>query len=200
LSVGDGRDDDSLGVRLLTDIQAIFDKRKADRLASGELVEALVAMEEAPWGDLRGKPLEARTLARRPRPYGIKPHVIRIGDATPRGYERTDFEDAWRRYIPTPEISATSATSATTKPSEYERERPNVADVAAFSGIQASLSETDDLPPDATCLHRPPGEVEDRWAHGDVDDAIPPEFTGQRHYLVALALELGFPVSFGPAS
>jgi len=150
LSVGDGREDDSLGVRLLADIQATFDERKADRLSSGQLADALVAIEEAPWGDLRGKPLEARTLARRLRPYGIKPHVIRIGDATPRGYERADFEDAWRRYVPIPPTSATSATSATTKPSEYERERPNVADVedvAASPGVQEHAMEHDDRPP-----------------------------------------------------
>jgi hypothetical protein len=34
------------------------------------------------------------------RPYGIKPKVIRIGGATPRGYRREDFEDAWVRYLP----------------------------------------------------------------------------------------------------
>jgi hypothetical protein len=169
LSVGDGREDDSLGVRLLADIRAIFDKRKTDRLSSGELADALVANEEAPWGDLRGKPLDVRTLARRLRPYGVKPHVIRLGDATARGYERADFEDAWGRYVRTPEISVTRVTSVTTTPSEYERERPDVTDVTDVTpnpGIQAPLTEPDDLP-FAPCPHRPPGEVEDRWAHGD---------------------------------
>ena len=39
-------------------------------------------------------------LAARLRDYGIKPKTIRTGDATPRGYWREDFEDAWRRYLP----------------------------------------------------------------------------------------------------
>ena len=219
LSVGDGRDNDSLGVRLLADVRAVFDERKADRLSSGELAEALVAIEEAPWGDLRGKPLEARTLARRLRPYGIKPRVIRIGDATARGYERADFEDAWGRYIPIPDISVTTVTSVTTTPSEYERERPDVTDVTdvtANPGVQAPLTESDDRPPAAPCSHRPPGEVEDRWAHGDggpdahvcrccggsvhpdlwIDGLCPPCRNGQlakdgSGHLVRLALDMG---------
>jgi hypothetical protein len=150
LSVGERRDNDSLGVRLLADIRAIFDERKTDRLSSVQLADALVANEEAPWGDLRDKALEPRTLARLLRPYEVKPHVIRLGDATARGYERADFEDAWARYIPTPEISATTVTSVTTTPSEYERERPDVTDVTdvtANTGYEAPLTERDDRPP-----------------------------------------------------
>ena len=147
LSVGDRRDDDSLGVRLLADIKAIFEERKADRLSSGQLADGLVAIEEAPWGDLRGKPLDPRTLARRLRPYGIHPCKMRFGDATGRGYERADLMDAWRRYTSIPQTNGTTGTSATTTPSEYQRERPDVPDVPANPGIQASLTEPDDRPP-----------------------------------------------------
>ena len=34
------------------------------------------------------------------RAYGIKPKVIRVGGATPRGYRKEDFTDAWLRYLP----------------------------------------------------------------------------------------------------
>jgi len=176
LSVGEQRDDDSLGVRLLIDIQAIFAEEKDSRLSSRDLADALVALEEAPWGDLRGKPLDTRGLARRLRPYGVRPHVIRLDNATPRGYERTDFGDAWGRYIPTPEITATSATSATKGQSLLNLDGEDVADVADVAPQEGIHAGTDND------------------AHDDVDEeAIPPELTGQRHYLVALGAELGFP-------
>ena len=143
LSVGDAREDDSLGVRLLRDIRTVFQERGVDRLPSAELVEALVAMEEAPWGDLKGKPISARILARllgRGR-YEIKPRVVRVGEATPRGYARQGFEDAWERYLAcTPETSATSATSATEQAPRFnlvEEDVADVADVAANTGVHA---------------------------------------------------------------
>jgi hypothetical protein len=69
-----------------------------------------------------GKPLDARGLARRLKPYDVRPKVVRIGQETPRGYERADFADKWARYLPAAP-SATSATSATVLAS-------HVADVA----------------------------------------------------------------------
>jgi hypothetical protein len=110
LSTGGDSDDESLGIRLLREVKAIFDDRNVDRLPSADIVTALLADESAPWGDLRGKELDARRLARLLKRYRIKPHVIRFGDETPRGYDAADFADAWNRYL---EISATSATSAT---------------------------------------------------------------------------------------
>ena len=80
-------------------------------MSTERLLELLHALEESPWGDLRGKPLDARGLARRLRPYEVRPTTIRVGDATPKGYRREDLADAWSRYLPdTPETCATSAT------------------------------------------------------------------------------------------
>ena len=78
LSAGNAREDDSLGVTLLQGIQEVFTGRKVDRLASADLVEALVKLEEAPWGDLWGKPLDARRLAKMLKPYGIGPKQLRL--------------------------------------------------------------------------------------------------------------------------
>ena len=101
LSAGDGREDDSLGVRLLCDIKAVFEERGVERLPSGELATALQRIEESPWGDLRGKPIDPPGLARRLKPYGVKPKNVRLAhDRQAKGYERADFEDAWRRYMP----------------------------------------------------------------------------------------------------
>ena len=102
----------TLGIRLLSDVREAFKER--DVLATSELLEILNSMDEAPWGDLRGKPLDSRGLAMRLKKYGIVPKTVRIETATPKGYTRENLYDAWERYLPSlPITSATSATSAT---------------------------------------------------------------------------------------
>ena len=113
----------SLGVRLLGDCRTIFGD--TDQLSTVELLNGLTSLEEAPWSDLRGKPLDARRLANLLNPYEIKSKVIRLGNTTPRGYTKSDFYDAWARYLPSqegagvgasPQDDATSATRATESP------------------------------------------------------------------------------------
>ncbi|RUU84046.1 DUF3631 domain-containing protein, partial [Mesorhizobium sp. M7A.F.Ca.MR.176.00.0.0] len=102
----------SLGVRLLSDIKVVFSDNEV--LATESILLRLCNLDESPWADIRGKPIDDRHLAQKLRPYGIKPKVVRIGTATPRGYHRSDFIDAWKRYLSLPpQDSATSATSAT---------------------------------------------------------------------------------------
>jgi hypothetical protein len=92
--------DSSLGLRLLADLRVLFADQ--ERLETKAVLERLCRLDESPWEDLRGKRLDARALTGLLRPYAIKPKVIRLGDATPRGYERADFLDAWHRYLPQP--------------------------------------------------------------------------------------------------
>ena len=89
----------SLGVQLLRDMRIVF--AEAETKSTETILAALIALEESPWGDLKGKPLTDRGLARRLRRYGIRPKVIRFGQTTARGYEKADFKDAWSRYLPT---------------------------------------------------------------------------------------------------
>ncbi len=100
LSAGADVEDDSLGVRLLADVRAIFEERQADRIATKDLVMALVALDEVPWGSLRGEAINARILARLLKPYGITSKQIRVGDVMRKGYEREALTDAWARYVP----------------------------------------------------------------------------------------------------
>jgi putative DNA primase/helicase len=96
-------DDESVRVLLLTDIRAIFAERAAERLASGELVEVLVAIEGRPWAEWKaGKPITANGLARLLAPFHIAPATIRIGDRTAKGYQLAQFEDAFARYLSDP--------------------------------------------------------------------------------------------------
>jgi hypothetical protein len=102
----------SLGVRLLADIRTVFGDR--DAMSTSGLLEALCALDEAPWGEIAGgKPLNARGLANRLKPYGITSRNVRDGGVIVKGYRREDFADAWNRYLPSSPESATSATSAT---------------------------------------------------------------------------------------
>jgi hypothetical protein len=80
----------------------VFDAQGIDRLPSTELAAALTEMEESPWGDLDGRSLDARKLARLLKPYGIRPTGQRMGaeKKTAKGYLRSDFTDAWSRYVP----------------------------------------------------------------------------------------------------
>jgi hypothetical protein len=92
--------DVSTGKLLLSDILQIFESAGVDRLASVELVAALLEVETSPWSEWsHGKPLTPSRLARLLRGYSIVPHSIRIGEKTPKGYERGDFRDAFLRYL-----------------------------------------------------------------------------------------------------
>jgi len=88
----------SLGVRLLHDLRQAFGQ--AEQLTTAEILTRLHDMDDAPWHDLKGKPLDARGLSWRLKQYDIKPRTIRIGFATPKGYRREDLHDAWARYLP----------------------------------------------------------------------------------------------------
>ena len=102
LSAGRMEDAASYGVRLLGDIERVFEERGEDRITSAELVEALTAMEESPW-----EGMITRRLAAKLKAYGITPKQHRFGTVTCKGYLRSDFEDAWRRYLP-PSFSETA--------------------------------------------------------------------------------------------
>ncbi len=109
----------SLGAKLLEDLRTVFGD--ADALSTEHVLDELHKLVESPWGDLRGKPLDARGLARRLRPYRARPTQVRIGDITLKGYRREDLHDAWERYVPAPLAnSETSETSETdTKSASY---------------------------------------------------------------------------------
>ena len=105
--------DPSLGIRLLADVRTVFADR--EHVPTEELLTQLCALDDAPWGDLRGRPLDARGLARRLRPFGVSRRDVRTDNGTRKGYGRDDLFDAWARYLPRlpGEEWATSATSAT---------------------------------------------------------------------------------------
>lgn len=154
----------SLGVRLLADLRTVFEGD--DKLSTATIIERLTAGDglddDAPWGDLRGKPIDSRRIAGMLRPFGIKSKNIPVGRARPKGYTAEDLHDAWTRYLPaTPasplhallplkannhagfevadenvvaDTSATSDLSAT----KNHNENNNVADVAQVADLRGT--------------------------------------------------------------
>jgi len=90
----------SLGVRLLGDLLSVWEGLgDPDSAHTEQLLEELHRIDEAPWADLRGRPLDPRGLARLLRRYGIASTSVRVGDRAAKGYRRADLHDAWSRYL-----------------------------------------------------------------------------------------------------
>lgn len=89
----------SQGVKLLADLRTVFGT--AEQMTTEDILERLCAVDESPWGDLRGKPLDARGLAKHLGKYEVKPKTIRtMTQRTAKGYTRESLHDAWERYLP----------------------------------------------------------------------------------------------------
>jgi Protein of unknown function (DUF3631) len=109
----------SMGLLLLGDLRTAFDDDEV--LTTENILDKLVALDESPWSDLRGRALDARGLSARLRKYDdgnpegpqpIRPTTVRLGDVVAKGYRRADFLDAWQRYL-TPEPPTDAVTSDT---------------------------------------------------------------------------------------
>lgn len=96
---GDSRSTkESLGIRMLADCRAAFNGQHV--MHSADLVSALIAIEDGPYSDWKGKELDARGLANQLGNYGIHSTSVRVGEISKKGYKRESFDDAWKRYLP----------------------------------------------------------------------------------------------------
>lgn len=102
-SFSDVQEDESNGVILLKDIAGIFEARRVSIISSSSLVDSLVELEDSPWSEWwKGKPITPRQLARLLKPFGVKPDSRRVNghSGTVKGYRKSDFDDAFLRYLP----------------------------------------------------------------------------------------------------
>jgi len=105
----------SISALLLQDIRWIFDGRpetdddggivlhgpKSDRVSSAELVSQLVAIQERPWAEWKGRDITQTGLARMLDRFGIRPGTIRLHTGqTAKGYYRSAFEEVFSCYLP----------------------------------------------------------------------------------------------------
>jgi Protein of unknown function (DUF3631) len=88
-------------VALLADIREVFAESGGDRMSSADLVAALVAMADKPWGECNhGKALTQNSLARRLKAFGVLPKMVGPEHKRVKGYMLEAFADAFSRYIP----------------------------------------------------------------------------------------------------
>jgi len=142
-------DDDSLGVRLLRDIKAIFAEKQVAEIASAKLCEALAEFETSPWGEWNhGKPITQAGLARRLKPFGIVPDRVSGGDARVRGYNVSQFEEAFFLYLP-PESVHPSAIREISGDGEHfkasTKEAVDTSENAVSPGKNAACGRLDTL-------------------------------------------------------
>lgn len=116
------RDTSSLGVLLLGHLRDVFGDQEA--MHTEDIIEKLLGIDEGPWADLRGKPIDGRRLARYLKDYDVRPVDVKIAGVNKKGYRREDLWDPWSRYLsspddpqvrPQPDTSATCATRATNR-------------------------------------------------------------------------------------
>jgi hypothetical protein len=88
----------SMGIRLLSDLFEIFNGHEV--MSTDDLLKALHGVEESPWDDLYGKPLNPRGLSQRLRKYEVSSKTVRLPVGTAKGYARADLWDVWQRYTP----------------------------------------------------------------------------------------------------
>ena len=99
---------------LLSDIEAVFQAKRTEKLSTADLITALLEDEENAWATYnRGRPLAPRQLGRMLSGYGIQSKTFRFGLDTRKGYELAQFTDAFARYVhDTPEIKRNTVTIA----------------------------------------------------------------------------------------
>jgi Protein of unknown function (DUF3631) len=86
---------------LLADIRDVFDATDDPFMRSSDLVAALVAMPERPWGECNhGKALTQNGLARKLRGFKITPKMVGPREKRVSGYDPQSFADAFNRYLP----------------------------------------------------------------------------------------------------
>src|SRR5215475_5569841 len=94
--------DQAAPVQLLADLRDLFATTPADKLATAVILRYLATLEDRPWADYaRGESLTPHQLARLLDRFNIKTRQIREGSVTRKGYMRSNFTDAFRRYLPT---------------------------------------------------------------------------------------------------
>lgn len=141
----------STGNELLSDIQYVFESKGVDRISTADLITALIADDEKPWATYnRGKPLSPRQLSKQLAAYNIKTKTVRFKQATPKGFELAQFEDAFARYLsqtppetkqrnetPEPSNGMASGDADETQQVRHETETPGVSPTLDCGGVAA---------------------------------------------------------------
>ena len=135
----------SLGIRLLSDLRTIFGE--IPKMKTTDILDQLIALDESPWGDLKGKPLDARRLSLLLKPYGVGPKPLRNGGEVFKGYERGDLLDAWARYLSTEKTSVSPSPKETVTNGTKETKMPDIglSSQKAVTSVTGNTSDQEEL-------------------------------------------------------
>lgn len=159
----------SLGVRLLTDLRTVW-PAGAPSMATADILDALAALDEAPWAHLYGEGLAPRKLAQLLGDYGARSTDVRTPSGVRKGYRREDLWDAWQRYTPGPSSQLRDKGDTGDMPGHSVAD--SVADSATPETIRDSLRDVRDSPqaPDQA-IRQPVASVAD-VAHSPGDEPL----------------------------
>jgi len=96
----------SLGIKLLTDLHAIFtDAGMPSGMHTMVILAALKDLSESPWADLHGTGLHDRGLASMLGRYEVASKPVRVGEVVRKGYTVEGMAEPWRRYLNAPIVA-----------------------------------------------------------------------------------------------
>lgn len=122
-------DDEPVNVALLADVQTVFREREESYLSSDDIITSLKAMSDRSWADWnKGRGISPAQLASRLRDFGDGP--LRLATRNTRTgpgpkdvakrWHRSDFLDAWARYVPSDLLHPLHATEIEPEPAISE--------------------------------------------------------------------------------
>lgn len=90
----------SISIELLEDTHELFTNKDTARITTQELILGLCLEPDKPWSTYNhGVQISPRQIASLLKKFSIKPLAIRTGLRVEKGYIKSDFEDAWARYL-----------------------------------------------------------------------------------------------------
>ena len=96
-------------------------------VATSVLLERLRTLEEAPWSDWHGRPIDSRFLAQKLKPYGITSTQVKVAGKNCKGYRWEHLAPAW---LPVESGDNGSSPVAVRYPSKSPYDTTEVAQVA----------------------------------------------------------------------
>lgn len=107
---GSTDDGGTVGNELLADIREVFDTKRVAKISTADLIAELCADDEKSWSTYnRGKPLTPKQVAKRLKDYGISSKSIRTGYEVAKGFDRSQFDEAFARYLALPPAVAVTS-------------------------------------------------------------------------------------------